>query len=139
MQKVVESLLKKHKTNCPFEIAKDRGINIKFADLGESTRGIYYSKFRKRFIVIHNKLPDDWQRLVCAHELGHDILHRGINRFFIDSHTFFIAAKHERQANIFAVHLLTANESAQEDETISAFFSRNNIPLEMIMYFKGVL
>lgn len=139
MNEVVEPLVKKHKTSCPFEIAKKRGIKVVYEDLGDSTWGMYYSKFRQRYIVVHNKLCDDWQRLICAHELGHDVLHSGINRFFIDDHTFFIAAKHERQANIFAVHLLSANSKIQESESITNFFSRNNIPLEMIMYYKGVL
>ncbi|MEK3784097.1 ImmA/IrrE family metallo-endopeptidase [Paenibacillus sp. FSL R5-0810] len=139
MDKVIAGLLKKYKTNCPFLIAKYRGVKITYADLGESTWGVYYSKFRQRYIVIHNKLCEDWQRLICAHELGHDVLHSGINRFFIDDRTFYISAKHERQANIFAVHLLTALETIQDGESITDFFSRNNIPPEMVLYYKGVI
>lgn len=39
MDKVIAGLLKKYKTNCPFLIAKYRGVKITYADLGESTWG----------------------------------------------------------------------------------------------------
>lgn len=139
MDKVIAGLLKKHRSNCPFQIAENRGIKIIYTDLGESTWGLYFSKFRQRYIVIHNKLCEDWQRLICAHELGHDVLHAGINRFYVDNHTFYTSAKHERQANIFAVNLLTANEKISDGESITHFLSRNNVPPEMLLYYKAVL
>ena len=82
MDEMVTKLIRKHRTNCPFSIARAIGIQIRFTNLGKSTKGLYFRKLRRRFIVIHSELPPEWQRFVCAHELGHDRLHKGINRFF---------------------------------------------------------
>ncbi|WP_326100594.1 ImmA/IrrE family metallo-endopeptidase [Paenibacillus alvei] len=111
---------------------------MRFEDLGDSTFGMYYTKFRQRYIVINNKISEEWQRVVCAHELGHDLLHFGVNRFFVDSHTFFLSAKQERQANIFAVQLLTANDTIYDGESVFNYFCRIKIPDEMVSYYKGV-
>ncbi|MDH6371808.1 Zn-dependent peptidase ImmA (M78 family) [Paenibacillus sp. PastF-3] len=137
MQTIVDKLIRKYRTFCPFQIAKGLGIKIIFEDLGESTKGIFYTKFRQKYIVINNQLSHEWQRLICAHELGHNILHAGTNRFFIDDHTFLISGKYERQANIFAVMLLTSIGTIEQGESISSYFSRIEVPKEMVIYYKG--
>lgn len=139
MQNAVYKLIRKHKTTCPFKIAKALGIKVVFKDLGDSTRGIFYTKSRQRYIVINSRLDPIWQRLICAHELGHSVLHAGMNRFFIDDYTFLISGKYERQANVFAVVLLTSNDPIDPGESISTYFRRVEIPEEMIVYYKGVL
>ncbi|BFH10568.1 ImmA/IrrE family metallo-endopeptidase [Paenibacillus alvei] len=108
-----------------------------FEDLGDSTYGMYYTKFRQRYIVINNRLCEIWQRVVCAHELGHDVLHRGVNRFFTDNSTFFMSSKYERQANVFTVELLTATEAILDGESIENYFCRLEIPMEMAPYYNG--
>lgn len=56
---------------------------------------MYYRKMRRRCIVIHNNLDENWQRMVCAHELAHDQLHPGLNRFWLDQNAFFNTEKYE--------------------------------------------
>lgn len=82
MDELIKRLVKKYNTSSPFELAEALGIHIRFMHLGDGTKGLYYRKLRRRFIVIHNQLPLEWQRFVCAHELAHDRLHKGVNRFF---------------------------------------------------------
>ncbi|WP_068964778.1 ImmA/IrrE family metallo-endopeptidase [Desulfosporosinus sp. BG] len=135
MDKLISNLIRKYKTNCPFTLADHLNIHIRFADLGEHTRGIYYSKLRRRFIVINSRLNSHWQRFICAHELAHDRLHRGLNRFFLDEHSFLNTDKYERQANQFAVQLLLSSTNIYYGETIEHFFLRNGVPTEMIDYF----
>jgi Zn-dependent peptidase ImmA (M78 family) len=135
MEETISKLIKRHKTNCPFTIARALGIHIQFHDLGANTRGVYYRKLRRRLIVIHNQLSSEWQRFVCAHELGHDRLHQGMSRFFLEEHSFFNPGKFERQANLFAVKLLTAFDEIQTDETVEHFCSRNGIPEEMHKFY----
>ncbi|WP_018755146.1 ImmA/IrrE family metallo-endopeptidase [Paenibacillus terrigena] len=139
MQTKVDILVRKHRTTCPFMLAEKRNNIVVFEDLGASTKGMYFTKFRQKYIIINNRLSDVWQRFVCAHELGHDVLHAGMNRFFIDDHTFLISGKYERQANTFAVALLTSPNPIEADETISAYFHRIEIPEEMLIYYKGAL
>jgi len=135
MDKLIRNLIRKHKTNDPFIIAEGLNINIRFADLGEQTRGLYYKKLRRRFIVIHEPLSDEWQRFICAHELAHDRLHHGFNRFWIDECSFINVGKFERQANKFAVRLLTAGDSIALGESVSDLLRRNDVPEEMNSFY----
>ena len=43
---------------------------------------------------------------VCAHELGHMLLHKKANALFMDSRTYFVSSKYENEANAFAAELL---------------------------------
>lgn len=135
MDKIISTLVKRYKTNCPFTIAERLNIHIRFADLGDHTRGVYYCKLRRRFIVINSEINFFWQRFICAHELAHDRLHRGLNRFFLDEHSLQNANKYERQANIFAVHLLLANSEIIPGETVEQLFMRTGVPFEMVQYY----
>jgi len=136
MDKLIHTLIRKYNTNCPFTIAEHLNIHIRFEDLGEHTRGIYYSKLRRRFIVINTRLNSQWQRFICAHELAHDRLHRGLNRFFLDEYSLLNTDKYERQANEFAIRLISFHTKIQPTESIEHFFLRNSIPTVMIKYFK---
>jgi Zn-dependent peptidase ImmA (M78 family) len=131
MDELISNLITKYKTNCPFELSKALGIHIRFMNLGEGTKGLYYRKLRRRFIVIHNELPLEWQRFVCAHELAHDRLHKGINRFFLEESSYFCPGKLERQANLFAVKLLLANSDPEPGESLEMYYSRIGIPSEI--------
>ena len=134
MEDLIRKLIKKHKTSCPFELATAVGIHIRFADLGDSTKGIYYKKLRRRFIVINIKLNDEWKRFVCAHELGHDRLHRGVGFYFIEENTFFNSGKFEREANEFATKLLLHGSEIEEGITCEQHLRKHNIPSEMAKY-----
>lgn len=131
MDEIVRKLITKYKTNCPFEIAERLNIEVWFQDLGKNTRGMYYRKIRRRFIAIHSGLSEPWQKFTCAHEIAHDRLHPGISRFFLDDHSFFNAGRFERQANLFAIKLLTANAQPELGETQEQFLMRCSIPPEL--------
>jgi len=135
MDNIIRQLIRKYTTNDPFELASYLNITVWFRDLGNGTRGLYIKKLRRRYIVIHEDLDDQWKRFVCAHELAHDRLHPGLSRFWLDEHSFFHAEKFERQANKFAVRLLTAGDSPQRGESISDFLRRNNVPPEMSRFY----
>jgi len=131
----VKNLIKKHKTNCPFQLADRLNINIWFLDLGDSCRGYYLRTLRRRYIAINSSLSHDWQRFVCAHELGHDRLHSGMmGYYFIEQHTLFNPGKFERQANTFATKLILGRELPYEDESHENYCLRNGVPLEMSKY-----
>ncbi|NWL89980.1 ImmA/IrrE family metallo-endopeptidase [Paenibacillus sp. 79R4] len=135
MDDVIEQLIRKFKTNDPFEICDRLNIDVCFCDLGENTRGLYYRKLRRRYIAIHEDLDDFWKLFVCAHELGHDRLHPGVSRFFLDEHSFFSAGKLERQANQFSLKLLTDGQYIEQGESIEEFLRRNNIPPELSKFY----
>lgn len=135
MDKLIYKLMRRFKTNDPFIIAQGLNIHIRYADLGSSTRGIYYRKLRRRCIFIHDGLDEPWQRFVCAHELGHDRLHPGFSRFWLDEQSFFHVGKYERQANKFAVRLLTAGDQLGLGESLGDLLRRNGVPEEMQKFY----
>lgn len=135
IDKLVRKLFRKYKTKCPFELAALLGIEVWFADLGTSTRGMYRKNLRRRYIVIHTGLSEAWQRIICAHELAHALLHPGLSRFWIDQSTFFSTSKFETQANRFAVHLLTVDDHCTDGESVFDLLRRNEVPKEMHIFY----
>lgn len=53
-------------------------------------------------------------RLVMAHELGHAILHRKENCYFIRNKTLLLNSKKEIEANRFAMELLLSDSFLDE-------------------------
>ena len=86
IKKIVNSLVKKHKTRNPFEIIK--GMNVILVPVPlEGVRGFYQYFQRNNIIYIDDSLPEHEQILVCAHELGHMLLHKKANALFMDTYT----------------------------------------------------
>ena len=98
-----------YKTRDPFEIARLKHILIIFEDLG-TINGYYKKAYRQKQIHINQNLPRHRQRFVCAHELGHAILHPNSNTPFLRGNTFFLVDKLEIEANSFALELLISDE-----------------------------
>lgn len=98
------SLVRKFGTRDPFRIAEALGITVVRVPLS-GIRGFYHYMKRCKLIYIDTDLSEADARFVCAHELGHVLLHRGYNRIFMDTHTYFAVNKFEVEANRFAVDL----------------------------------
>lgn len=113
-------IAEKHATTNPFEIARRKNIIVLFEDLG-NTLGFYNTYKRFKFIHINNQIDEITQRFVCAHELGHAVLHPKANTPFLRNQTFFSVDRLEIEANTFAVELLLTDEmvSAYEDTRLS--------------------
>ncbi|MBJ8006246.1 ImmA/IrrE family metallo-endopeptidase [Bacillus cereus] len=113
-------IAEKHETINPFEIARRKNIIVLFEDLG-NTLGFYNTYKRFKFIHINNQIDETTQRFVCAHELGHAVLHPKANTPFLRNQTFFSVDRLEIEANTFAVELLLTDEmiSAYEDTHLS--------------------
>jgi Zn-dependent peptidase ImmA (M78 family) len=109
IKEIVRQLIEKHKSNDPFRIAKEKNIIILFAELG-GTLGFYSSYKRIQFIHLNNQLDEMMQRFVCAHELGHAILHPRVSTPFLRANTLFSVEKLELEANAFAVELLLPDD-----------------------------
>ena len=62
-------------------------------------------------VVLHDGLAEHEARVVCAHELGHVLLHPKLNRIYLDTSTFVCERKLENEVNAFAVCLLYPDDS----------------------------
>ena len=78
LSKVGSRLVKRCGTRDPFSIARQLGIEVLFCENFGPLKGMYRVIKRSRFIFINENLSGRMQRIVCAHELGHDQLHRNL-------------------------------------------------------------
>lgn len=112
IKRLAERLVDKHGTRDPFRIAAELGYTIIYTPL-VGVRGFYQYLKRCHIIYLGSELDDATARFVCAHELGHSFLHRGLNRIFMDTRTFIITGRYETEANQFAVDLIYSDEELQ--------------------------
>ena len=104
-KRIAESLVRKYKTRNPFRIADELGFIVIRTSL-QGIRGFWHHTQRQHIIFIDENLPEGAARFVCAHEIGHILLHRGYNRIYMDANTYFPVNRQEIEANRFAVDLL---------------------------------
>lgn len=131
IQYIVQLVVNKHKTHNPFEIAEAWHIKILYEPLG-SVMGYHSHAFRQHFIHINQDLNEREAHFVCAHELGHIILHPQVNTNFLLRRTFFSVGKIERQANTFAVELLTHEMTPTDGYTIANCVAEYGIPYDYV-------
>lgn len=122
--------IKKHKTNNPFALAEKKNIIIRYFPLG-NTLGFYMKSSRYQVITLNSEMDEDLKKFVCAHELGHAILHPNENTPFLHKNTLYSRDKIEREANEFAVLLLLQNANFENCETKYDVLRENGIPYEM--------
>ncbi len=129
----VEKLIKKYNTFNPFEIASAENIIIITEPLG-GICGYYNKIYRQKSIHINCNLSESRQLLTCAHELGHAKLHANANTPFLKSNTFYSVSKLERQANLFAAHLLISDDLINDYEgyNLEQISILENLPLELL-------
>ena len=128
----IERLKIKFKTNDPYVIAKYYGIKILYRDSPVKDFTAYTMKFPNypTIISINNAYTDFSKKVLCAHELGHALLHEGaVNHFKITSNN--LSATVEREANLFALALLGNDDFMME--LGMPLSSMNNYLLKTIM------
>lgn len=126
-----------------YQTAENSGAKVWLRPLG-GLKGFYVFENEKRYIVINNQLDEITRRVVCAHELGHDMLHRELSAGGIRENTMFLESnKTEREANLFAAEMLLTDRSVlSELEYISspeAAAYELNVPLELLEYKLEIL
>lgn len=114
IKKIANQLKRKYLTDNPFELAKCLNIIVIRAPLGKLA-GCYMYKRRNRIIYINSDIEDEgFLYEVMAHEVGHAVLHRTENCYFIKNKTYLLASKIENQANKFASEFLIDDDILEE-------------------------
>lgn len=136
----------------PERICKSLGITVLYEPMGSfasACKGFFLSQSKKSSIVINSDMSYDLQRIICAHELGHAILHKNMTgvKAFHDVGLFDEANSFEREANLFAAELLLDDdcvfEALNRDTTFFAVAASLRVPMELldfkfrIMKWKG--
>ena len=112
----VRKKIRKSGTRNPFSIAEDNGIMLIFDSNLNKMKGMYTIIKRNRIIIINDNMPERMQQIVCAHELGHDALHRqfakdgGLREFML----YDMKSRPEYEANMYAADLLLDDDEVME-------------------------
>lgn len=112
------SLARKYNSRNPLEIIKNLNVILVYYPL-KDVRGFYQFFQRNNIIYIDDNLPENEQIVVCAHELGHMLLHKNSNALFMDTRTHFVTTKYENEANTFAAELLIPDEIILENPNMT--------------------
>lgn len=128
IKNIVQKISNRVSSHNPFEIADSLNIRVLYLPLG-NTLG-YFTKFRRfKFIILNENCPENLLPFVCAHELGHSILHRGVNTPFLKRNTLFSVDRIEKEANTFAVELLLPDDLLVDYE---------GMPISSVARFAGI-
>ena len=131
IKRLAQDLRDSYNTNNPFEIADKFGIKVLISRVLPMDRKAYIVKSDNypAMIIINGRYEYKSQMVLCAHELGHALLHSdGVNNFAVTSKNAFKNVEYE--ANLFAVSLLF-NE---EDFNIKILDMSNYLLKEVLDY-----
>ena len=109
-------LIRKFKCNDPFELAEALDIDVMERADFKRQKGAFKVILNDSFIFINANLSDEMKRLVCAHELGHDQLHRSLakNNAIQEFMLYDMRSTPEYEANIVASEILLDTDEILE-------------------------
>lgn len=106
IRKSAADAVRQYGTCDPFTLAREMHIELLVRELG-TLKGFYKDVYGTPFIFLSRHLSRGEATLVCAHELGHHLLHRQFAAFgFEEVSVFSPASRREYEANLFAAELL---------------------------------
>jgi len=108
IREIVNKLVKKAGTYDSFKIAKFLDIDVLVMPLGKRD-GYWAQDGRENVIVINENLSCERQQLVCAHELGHAVMHKELGGSLMRAYTKLSLRHHEIEANFFSFSLVFKN------------------------------
>lgn len=127
IKQTVNYYVGKFNTRNPYELAKCLNVEVQIGQLG-SRAGCYMFLKNHKCIFLNEDLEEKEMMLVMAHELGHAIMHRKENCYFIRNKTLLLTSKIEIEANTFAAELLIPDE---------IIFEHPGMPAEQIARLAG--
>ena len=136
---IPEKLIKRFGTRDPFEIAHMLGYSVKFINT-KKQKGFCKILLNNFFIFINENMSPQMQRMTCAHELGHLLLHRDVLKrelFLAEMEIFDITDQKELEANEFAASLLIDDEELlqllREEYDVVTAASMLDVNVNMLM------
>lgn len=135
---IVSGLLENYGTLNPFELCECLNIKIIKSNLGKEIKGFFH-RTPEGYEVIHinSEACEHEMKYICAHELGHAILHTSISlRFFIEN-SLQVKNRYEIQADKFAAEILINHEINDEiygELNIEQLSSTFCVPSKLIKY-----
>lgn len=123
----VRRIKKKYDEDDPFRLAEAMKIIVSYEPMGlyeGCCKGFFIVHCRQKHITVNSDLPDELQRVVLAHEIGHCVLHcsSGSMAAFHETVLFDTVDFKEYEANIFASELLLTDDDVLDALNDDMFF-----------------
>ena len=112
----VRHFVNEYGTADPFHLANDLGIQIVRLPLSSDIRGFLVHVLRRKYIVLNDQLCYDAEKITVCHELGHARLHAGAGYYLHPDSAYYVPCSREREANEYAIHLLSYSSEMNSDE-----------------------
>ncbi|NLW53132.1 MAG: ImmA/IrrE family metallo-endopeptidase [Tissierellia bacterium] len=134
------SIIRHHQTTNPKQILEDRGVNIIPFRSKTKLLGMYTVIKRNRFVFYNPDVNENMLRMIFAHELGHDILHRkeAKSHQLHEFELFDVNSMMETEANLFACHLLINEDELQslasQGYTYDQISSELGVNINLLLY-----
>ena len=123
----VKKTVKKYDETDPIRLADAMKIIVSYKPMGTDEgciKGFFVIAKRIKHITINSDLPEELQKVILAHEIGHAVLHKEDAQVaaFHELMLFDGVDHKEYEANIFASELLLSNEDVMDAINEDQFF-----------------
>ena len=109
-------MVKQTGTRNPMKIASEIGVMLRYSEELDKLLGLYTYRWKHRIILLNDKMEEIMARMVCAHELGHDALHRDIAKG--DGLKEFVLFK-MKDTTEYAANAIAAHQIIDDDDIYS--------------------
>lgn len=104
---LVEKIKREYHSANPFYICENMNIEVKYVPFIDNPKGQFQEIRGRAIIFLNDTLKNSEERFyICAHELGHAILHRGLSSYYVSTRTS--RSKSESEANCFVMNLIVS-------------------------------
>ena len=128
----VQTLVSAYETENPLELCACLDISVLDVELPKKLRGFYSNILGQRIIYLSRALTEPQRREVCAHELGHALLHPKLNTMFLSKATHLAGEKYEWEADYFAACLLIPDSLFEEETTVEEIAARSGVSKRLV-------
>ncbi|MBU3158342.1 ImmA/IrrE family metallo-endopeptidase [Clostridium frigoris] len=137
IKETVSSLFVTYGTLNPFELCEHLNIKIILSNLGNEIKGFFQRTHGCEMIHINSEIEEHEMKYVCAHELGHAILHSNMSISYFIENPLQVKNKFEIQADKFAAEILINNDIKDQgygELNIEQISSLIRVPAKLIKY-----
>jgi Zn-dependent peptidase ImmA (M78 family) len=130
-------LVKQYGVTSPFELCDSLAVHVFRCELPSQMNGVSFQTEENISVILLNReLGKMESRYCCAHELGHVMLHPGLNALSVAEHTFLSVPRFEHEADFFAACLLIEPHLAEWNEryetlTVKEISCLSGLPLKV--------
>lgn len=134
----VRKLIETHGTSNPFLLCDYLDIKIIKSNLGNEIKGFFQrTPSGHKIIHINSSIDENEMKYICAHELGHAVLHTNVSIALFIENPLQIKNKYEIEADKFAAELLIDIETDAhyyKDMTIKQLSFIFHVPVDLLKY-----